>query len=109
MRPRVVNNAVIYGVGAAPRFSRGDANGDGKVGIADVIVNAENLFSARLVFFDCPDMLDANDDGTLNVSDPIALAAYLFQAGPPPPSPFGSCGEDPTQDALGCAQPNCRW
>jgi hypothetical protein len=108
-RPRIVNNAMIYGSGETPHFFRTDANGDGKVGIADVIVIANNLFTAQFVFFDCPEMLDVDDDGILDLGDPIALAAYLFQAGPPPPPPFGSCGEDPTLDALGCSQPNCRW
>jgi hypothetical protein len=106
-RPRVVNNAMIYGGGAVPRFSRADANGDGKTGIADVVVIVENLFAARLVFFDCPDMLDVNDDGALNVSDPILLAAHLFQTDEFIWPPFGFCGIDPTPDALWCPQPNC--
>jgi hypothetical protein len=107
-RPRVVNDAMIYGGGAIPRFLRGDANGDGHPGIADIVAIVENLFAGRLVFFDCPKMLDADDDGALDVADPISLAAYLFRAGSPPPPPFAVCGADPTPDLLACPQPNCR-
>ncbi|MDG1455087.1 MAG: hypothetical protein P8R38_02670, partial [Planctomycetota bacterium] len=53
---------------------------------------------------DCPDACDVNDDGSLNIADAISLLNNLIccsQTVPPPPGPV-NCGEDPTDDDLGC-------
>ena len=89
-------------------FSRGDGNGDGRITVTDGVIVAQNIFANRIVLFDCKDMLDINDDGALNTADPVYLLTYLFLQGPTPPAPFKACGRDPTNDALSCAQANCR-
>jgi hypothetical protein len=89
-------------------FSRGDANGDSKINVTDGVILAQNIFANKLVFFDCQDMLDVNDDGQLNTLDPVELLRYVFLRGPVPPSPFKTCGIDPTADTLTCTMPNCR-
>jgi hypothetical protein len=86
------------------RFQRGDLNADGKVDIADGIETLNHLFRGRRIF--CEDAADSNDDGSLDVSDPVYLLMALFTGGKEPPAPFGSCGEDPTGDDLGCDESN---
>jgi hypothetical protein len=87
--------------GGAPRFRRGDANGDRRLDISDAV-------RALLVLFAgaeppaCLDALDANDDGRADVADPIALLDHVVREGAAPPSPGGSCGPDPTADDLPC-------
>ena len=105
--PKTVDNAVIGGSNPLSKFSRGDANGDGSISLADAIVSLQNVFLSQLVLFDCEDMLDANDDGVLDISDPVFLLNYLFRSGPPLPGPFKRCGQDGESDALRCKQPNC--
>lgn len=72
-------------------ITRGDANNDDKINIADVT----KLIC--FVFSDCdstfrpitPDRLmgDANCTGTVNIADVTFLIARIFSGGPPPPSP----------------------
>jgi hypothetical protein len=90
------------------KFSRGDANGDGRINVTDGVIMAQNIFANKLVAFDCKDMLDANDDGALNTADPMYLLTYIFSQGPAPAAPFKACAADPTNDALQCAQANCQ-
>jgi hypothetical protein len=64
-------------------FIRGDANGDGKIDISDVI------YLVNYLFIDGPEPVpfeagDANGDGEVNISDVIYLVNYLFLSGPPP-------------------------
>jgi len=49
------------------------------------------------------DAADADDSGKLDISDPIYTLGFLFLGGEAPPAPFGACGPDATEDALGCA------
>jgi len=98
----------IGGAPPKPKFSRGDANGDGKINVTDGVIMAQNIFQKKLVFFDCAEMLDANDDGQLNTADPTYLLTYIFLKGALPAAPFKTCGEDPTTDTLGCVAPNCQ-
>ena len=52
---------------------------------------------------ECFDGADSNDDGAINISDAIATLNYLFLGGPAPPEPGPrTCGEDPTDDPMGC-------
>jgi len=89
-------------------FSRADVNGDDRLNISDGAVMAQNIFFGRLKSFDCDDMLDANDDGTLDMADPVAFLMWAFVGTANLGSPFGDqCGQDPTNDALGCVESNC--
>lgn len=87
-------------------FLRGDANGDDAHDISDPITLLLHLFEgAPLV---CLDAADLNDDGALDVSDVIGGLAHTFGVGPVPPSPFPTCGADPSPDPLGCgSHPAC--
>jgi hypothetical protein len=103
----------------AAQFSRGDTNGDGTLDIADPIAMLSCQFSGSLDCYaieSCRDVSDANDDGKLDLSDPIATLTFLFLGGWPMPSPYPDCGEDPTEDGLGCESydpcppgPGGRW
>ncbi len=86
----------------APRFMRGDANGDARVDISDAISMLLFLFAGKNT--SCKDALDTNNDNMLDIADPVALLAYLFAGGAQPAAPFSYCGVDPDgQDSLGCA------
>ncbi|MCK4386050.1 MAG: immune inhibitor A, partial [candidate division Zixibacteria bacterium] len=64
-------------------FIRGDANGDGKVDVIDVVYLINYLFKegpAPVPF----EAGDANSDGKVNVDDIVYLINYLFGEGPPP-------------------------
>lgn len=83
-------------------FSRGDANADGNLNIADAVFVLGYLFgSAERP--SCVDAADANDDGETNIADAITMLGHLFGGAGPLPDPFGACGTDPTGDALVCA------
>jgi hypothetical protein len=88
-----------------PTFRRGLCNGDGNFDIGDVIFLLGYLFSGGEAP-GCHDSCDTNDDGDLNIGDGISMLGSLF-SGTTPPAPPGPdvCGEDPTEDALGCDQP----
>ena len=86
---------------------RGDCNDDTLVNLADAIFTLGALFGSG-PFPGCADACDANDDGSLDISDPILLLDALFGGGLPIPPPTGSCGPDPTPDALPCpVLPSC--
>ncbi len=88
-------------VGAA-QFLRGDANRDQVLDISDAVKTLAYLFTRAEAT--CLDAMDANDDGKVNIADPIRLLSHLFASTGPLPPPAGGPGEDPTADALGCAQ-----
>ena len=51
----------------------------------------------------CVDSGDINDDGAINITDAIFLLNYLFVGNLELPAPAGgACGEDPSEDPLGC-------
>lgn len=83
-------------------FRRGDSNGDGAVDIADGVFTLLYLFlgSNNLP---CEDAADADDSGDLDISDAVSTFGYLFLGEAPPPAPGPlECGDDPTEDGLGC-------
>ena len=86
-------------------FSRGDANGDDQINIADIISILSQLFQGVPIV--CSIALDVNDDGVANAADAVYLAAYIFQGGPPPPAPFGTCDTEPTQTPEDCEDAAC--
>lgn len=64
-------------------FLRGDANGDSKISVADVVYIINYLFKGG----PAPSPLDkanTNCDGTISIADIVYLINYLFKGGPPP-------------------------
>jgi hypothetical protein len=84
-------------LGAAD-FIRGDANGDGKVSLADAEYLDDYLFKGGCAPA-CVNSGDANDDGKISINDTVLLANYLVSGESPPAAPFPSAGADPTPDA----------
>ncbi len=89
-------------------FSRGDANRDGALNIADAVFVLDYLFGGAGAVLPCQDAADANDDGAIDIADPILMLGYLFV----PPltplvAPFPNPGSDPTADGLTCAPIDC--
>lgn len=85
------------------KFMRGDANGDGFIDISDAVRVLITLFRSPELS-SCDDAMDANDDGQLDVSDAVTVLVYLFRDGKASPAPLMECGDDPTEDALGCQE-----
>ena len=87
---------------AAPRFRRGDSNGDGEVDISDALRTLAVLFLGG-GSLDCDAAGDSNNDEAVDISDAIATLSYLFLGGAPIPDPGPlDCGPDPTPGPLGC-------
>jgi hypothetical protein len=84
-------------------FVRGNANGDLGVTVSDAVHTLEELFRGGEPA-PCADAADANDDGRINVTDAIVTLAHLFTGGLPPAAPFPGCGQDVTEDVLGCPE-----
>ena len=88
-------------------FIRGDANGDGRVDIADAINIVYNVVPGlqgdptQYVRILCMDSADVNSDGSMNLADTIFLIDWQFRGGPAPDAPFPLCGIPPTTE-LSC-------
>lgn len=82
-------------------FRRGDTNNSGSINLGDPINLALWLFQF-IPYLPCHDAADADDNGDLQITDVLYLIYYLFTVGPPPNSPFDTCGADPTPDPLDC-------
>jgi hypothetical protein len=98
--------SVLWGIPGSvrSRFRRGDADGDGRVGLTDAVEVLASLFQGGGPLA-CEDASDADDDGALGLTDAVSILVYLFQGGTAPPDPGPSaCGSDPTGDALGCKE-----
>ena len=91
----------MYGEG--PLFSRGDANADGSVNVADAVFVLEYLFGGGQEP-PCLDAADVNDSGAVNISDGLTLLRHLFGLATETPiaAPFGICGTDPQADSVSC-------
>ena len=98
--PETTDGTVILTPTSAGGFDRGDCNIDGGFNIADIVHALNILFLGGT--FVCADACDMNDDGLMNIADPVYGLADLFSDGDSPPPPHGSCGADPTVDALDC-------
>lgn len=72
---------LIQTVRPAP-LPRGDANGDGKIGTADVFYLINAMFAGGPP---SAGEADANADGSHDAADIVFLINYLFAGGPPPP------------------------
>ncbi len=96
--------------GRETAFVRGDSDGNGAVNLNDGIVTLNFLFLG-LPPPACLDAADADDGGALALNDAIIVFNWLFTGGPAPAEPAPEtgnftaedCGEDPTEDALDCA------
>jgi hypothetical protein len=87
-------------------FIRGDVNGNGRVSVADPILNLSYQIQGGVL--PCEDAADVDDDGEVNISDPIYSLFNIFDLGPRTPSPFPECGADPTLDLVRCqCHPAC--
>ena len=101
---------------AGPLFVRGDANSDGSVNLTDGVIPLLYLFSGGTPPA-CLDSADTNDTGNIEITDAIIVFGWLFSGGvaPADPSPLSpgysreECGEDPTEDDIGCERlsPTC--
>lgn len=90
---------------AATDFIRGDTDNVGGVQITDAIRVFRYLFLGETIT--CLDAADADDDGRIQINDGIFILNSLFLGGAVPASPFPFCGEDPTEDSLGCRASAC--
>ena len=90
-------------IGSTLPFTRGDANQDGRVDLADGIKLLQIFYQGDPVI--CQDACDHNDDGRFNFADAVASLHSSFGNAPAPPPPgLGSCDQDPTDDLLDCGQ-----
>jgi hypothetical protein len=79
-----------------PMFKRGDANGDGRVDLADAIALVSYLFLGHRRPR-CFDAADSNDSNVLDIADAIYMLMWLFSGGHEPPAPGPvHCGVDNT-------------
>ncbi|MEE2857809.1 MAG: aryl-sulfate sulfotransferase [Planctomycetota bacterium] len=90
-----------------PEFTRGDANQDGTINIADVVTILGHLFQGQGAA--CLLSFDTNDDESTDISDAVALLTLLFGGGSTLPAPYPDCGPDGTPGGgLSCeTAPNC--
>ena len=97
-------------LGSAPRFVRGDANGDGKLNIADAGYLLNWLFPGG-PGLPCSAASNTNGADLVDISDASYLLSFLFAGGPSPVAPFPDCGPGmlTVDEELGCANPpNCQ-
>ena len=100
-------------VQAGHTFVRGDANGDGELGITDVIVSLSYLFLSGPVP-DCLEACEWNGDGAVELSDAVGELSWIFVFGTPsvPPAastsiyPLVDCGPIPA-GGFGCLVSPC--
>jgi hypothetical protein len=91
----------------APRFWRGDVDGDLRLDITDPIGLLGFLFLGASEP-PCADAADSDDSGEINISDAIRLLGFLFLGQEGPAAPVFECAEDSTADALPpCAATAC--
>ena len=94
------------------RLVRGDANSDGSINLTDGVIPLLYLFSGGAEPT-CMDAADTNDTGAIEITDAIIVFSWLFSGGDAPASPSPTspgylttdCGEDATDDGLGCESP----
>jgi hypothetical protein len=101
--------AASPGVAADP-FVRSDVDQSSRLDVSDAVAVLRFLFAGERDLVGCEDAADSDDSGVLDASDAVFLLGALFRGGPAPAAPFPDCGEDPTDDALGCeAYEVCRF
>jgi hypothetical protein len=82
---------------------RGDSDSNGAVNITDA-VRILNVLFLGIGIITCDDAADSDDNGAVNITDAVRILNVLFLGIGviPPPT---ECGPDPTDDALGCVDP----
>jgi hypothetical protein len=89
-------------------LSRGDANGDMELGMADALMTLRWMYVPGSEEPSCMDAADTDDDGEVGMGDATMTLQYLYVPdSPEPPAPFPGCGADPTQDGLDCGTHPC--
>ena len=92
----------------AATFVRGDTDGDGELSLPDPVRTLGYLFLRDPLILDCSDAADGNDDGFLDISDAVYVLRHLFLEKVTISAPYPECGEDLTEDGLGCvSSPAC--
>ena len=97
----VVAGLVSSDTARATDFLRGDANGDGRVSMADAVFTVQFLFFGQSAP-PCLKAADANDDQLINLSDATYTFIFIAAGGAAPLAPFPAPGSDPTEDGLSC-------
>ncbi len=82
-------------------FTRGDADGNGRLNVSDGVRILRFLF-AGAGDVDCAAALDTDASGEIGLDDAVSFLNYLFRDGAPPADPFPECGEDPSVNGLPC-------
>lgn len=97
--------------GNAPRFVRGDCDGNGAINISDAVCSLDWLFRGGAEP-GCVAAANVDGTGAVNIADTIHLLAHLFRGGPAPFPPFPGCGPGTldADDEVGCGTPpeSCR-
>jgi hypothetical protein len=110
--PRTVIDGWVKRRAEPTPFHRGDADGDGRISVADAVGLLLFLFLAG-PSPGCLDAADLDDDGRLDTTDAVLILRWLFLGGSapaPPGPPPGPCGPDPEGPGAspGCsAYPGC--
>jgi hypothetical protein len=87
-------------------WTRGDANNDGTVNLADGIWIISELF-VNGAASTCSISRDANSDGMFDLADPTYIIMYRFAGGPAPAAPFTDCGQVDGQTPEDCDSSAC--
>jgi FG-GAP repeat protein/dockerin type I repeat protein len=74
-----------------PQFIRGDANGDGRINLADAIAVLQKVYFNE-DSGDCIRALDVNGDEEISHFDFVWVVSFTFFAGYAPMPPFPECG-----------------
>jgi hypothetical protein len=86
-------------------FTRGDANGDGRVDISDPLSTFSDLFLGTSIIR-CNAAADADANALLDLSDGVLLLNFLALGGQAPAAPFPECAGGST-GGLSCAEQPC--
>lgn len=92
------DGATIFIGESSGEFIRGDADGNGTVGIIDAITTLQALFEEGTL--SCAAAADVDGNHQLTLLDPVSTLTYLYQSGEPPVAPFPGCGTAST--SLSC-------
>ena len=82
-------------------FLRGDADGDHKLTLLDVVYQLEEI-TQPTSSLECADAYDFDDSGHLDVMDAVGLIGWLYLGHPAPSGENPICGPDLTDDEWFC-------
>jgi len=105
----VIDEFSIAKTGARPplEFLRGDVNGDGRVDVTDVIAALNYLFVGGDSIVCAQAAVASSPGAVLHVTEPIYVLQFLFGGGPPPATPYPTCGPVDDVDAAWCLESGC--